>query len=132
MSAQARGLRLNTARGAKNEIGPRGADGAGASRANSQKTTAIAAISPAAIQNGVARLQCLASLGAVRAAITVPPIPIPYTPSAKPCRSALYQRFTNGTPTANEEPVTPSRKPSPTTTAKESWNSASRTRGITL
>ena len=85
------------------------------SRATHQNTTAITAINAAATQKGVAKLQCLAIFGAVSPASTVPPMPIPYRPRAKPWRSVGYQRLTNGTPTANEAPVTPSRKPITTT-----------------
>ena len=49
--------------------------------------------------------------GALKAATAVPMFPIPYTPSAKPCRSFGYQPATNGTPTANDEPATPRKNP---------------------
>ena len=50
-------------------------------------------------------------------------------PSANPWRSAAYQPFTNGTPTANEAPANPSRKPKTIIVANESWNSASAISG---
>ena len=43
--------------------------------------------------------------------------PIPYTPSANPCRSLGYQPATKGTPTANDEPAMPRKNP--TTTSAE-------------
>ena len=59
----------------------------------------------------VGRPQCLLIAGAANAATAVPIFPIPYTPRANPCRSFGYQPATNGTPTANDAPATPRKKP---------------------
>ena len=55
----------------------RGGGATGASRASSQKTTAMAATSTIATTNGAVRPQRSAMRGAVRAPSTVPPIPMP-------------------------------------------------------
>src|SRR5690349_7919228 len=65
--------------------------------------------------------------GATSAATAVPILPMPYTPNANPWRSGGNQRTTNGTPTANEAPATPSKRLTPSSAPKEAVKPATST-----
>ena len=64
--------------------------------------------------------------------IAVPPMPTPNTPSAKPRRAGGYQPETSGTPTANEVPPMPRKKPAATSAGYESCTYASTSTGTTV
>lgn len=51
------------------------------------------------------------SAGVDQAEIALPAVPMPYSPSAWPWRCGGYHSATNGTPTANSVPDTPSSRP---------------------
>src|SRR6516165_1335 len=84
------------------------------------------------MRNGAWMPQWAVSLTVVSALIAVPPMPMPKMPIARPRRAGGNHALTNGTPTANDVPASPRKKPPISTAGRELWPTRPRNRTGTI